>query len=126
MNYSFTINKYIDPRTGEEKKNPLINIENASNYGWFFIDEIQNLSTNLSYLNEVVQKMNSLVSGEIYFYDGFGFENYLIECDTEKAKVINVLENDIVEAIIPLKELYLLIRDWYLFIIDFKKKNEAT
>lgn len=123
MNYSFTINRYIDPRTGEEKTNPLVNIDNAENYGWFFIDEIQNLSSNLTYLSEVIQKMDSLISGETDFYKGFGYENYLIECDKEKAKVINVLENDIVEAIIPLKELYPLLRDWYLFITDFNKEN---
>ena len=76
----------------------------------FFQDEIDHLS--LDYVEEIVGEIEAVLNGEVDFYEGFGFEVYMIECDREKAVVKNVYEDDKVEAIIPIEEVYELMRDW--------------
>lgn len=123
MNYKFSINKYIDPHSGLEKANPLLDIENQEKYGWFFYDEINNLSSNLDYVKEIVLKLEAVLSGELKFYEGFGYEVYMIECDKKNAVVKNIFEDDKVDAIIPTQELYELMRDWRDYLIDYNNKS---
>ena len=109
MHYSFKKTVYVD---GDGRKNsyPSVVIENSEKYGSFFQDEINNLS--LDYVEEIVGEIEAVLNGEVDFYEGFGFEVYMIECDREKAVVKNVYEDDQVEAIIPIEEVYELMRDW--------------
>ena len=96
---------------GDGRKNsyPSVVIENSEKYGSFFLDEINHLS--LDYVEDVGE-IEAVLNGEVDFYEGFGFEMYMIECDREKAVVKNVYEDDRVEAIIPIEEVYELMRDW--------------
>lgn len=126
MNYTFSINKYIDPSSGLEKSNPLLDIENQEKYGWYFYDEINNLSSNLDYVKEIVSKLEAVLNGELEFYEGFGYEVYMIECDIEKAVVKNIFEDDKVDAVIPTQELYELMRDWRDYLIEYYKKQETA
>jgi hypothetical protein len=123
MKYHFSINSYLEPNSGKPNTSPLISIENQENYGWFFIDEIINLSTNLDYVKEIVTKLEALINGEIEFYEGFGYEMYMIECDKENAQVKNIYEDDKVEAIIPTEEIYELMRDWRDYLINYYEKS---
>ena len=119
MNYKFIINKYFDHRSGLEKSNPLLEIENQKDYGWYFVDEINYLSSNLDYIKEIVEKLETVLSGELQYYNGFGFEVYMIECDIKNAIVKNISENDQVEAIIPTQKVYELMRDWRDYLINY-------
>jgi len=112
MKYWFTVHRYTDNRDGLEKQVPLLNIHEPEKYGWFFLNEIANLSYTPGYLKEIVSKLEALLNGETTFYEGFGFEVYMIECNQEIAKVINIFDNDKVEAEIPTREIYELMRDW--------------
>jgi hypothetical protein len=124
MNYNFCVNKYFDSIEGIEKTNPLLNIENQENYGWLFYDEINNLSSNIDYVKEIVSKLEAVLSGELNFYEGFGYEVYMIECDKEKAVVKNIFENDQIDAVIPTQEVYEMMRDWRDYLIEYyAKKN---
>jgi hypothetical protein len=123
MNYRFSINTYFDSGKGVEKTNPLLDIENQEKYGWYFYDEINNLSSNLAYVKEIVLKLEAVLNGELEFYEGFGYEMYMIECDKEKAVVKNIFEDDKVDAIIPTQEVYELMRDWRDYLIDYNKKS---
>ena len=109
MHYSFKKTVYMD---GDGRKNsyPSVVIENPEKYGSFFQDEIHHLS--LDYVEEIVGEIEAVLNGEVDFYEGFGFEVYMIECDREKAVVKNVYEDDRVEAVIPIEEVYELMRDW--------------
>ncbi|GET46200.1 hypothetical protein [Capnocytophaga felis] len=120
MKYSFNIHKYLTP-TGLKKERPIIDIDNSSQYGWYFYDEINNLSSDFDYVEEIVEKIEDVLSGKTDFYEGFGFELYMIECDREKAVVKNIFEDDKVEAIIPIQEVYELMRDWRDYLRDFYK-----
>ena len=97
---------------GDGRKNsyPSVIIEDSEKYGRFFMDEIHHLS--LDYVEEIVREIEAVLNGEVDFYEGFGFEVYMIECDREKAVVKNIYEDDRVEAVIPIEEVYELMRDW--------------
>ena len=88
----------------------IIHLGNASKYGIFFWSEVNHI--DLEYAEGIVSSIEMLLGGEVDFYEGFGFEMYMIECDREKAVVKNVYEDDQVEAIIPIEEVYVLMRDW--------------
>ena len=119
MHYSFKKTVYVD---GDGRKNsyPSVVIDDSEKYGSFFQDEINNLS--LDYVEEIVGEIEAVLNGEVDFYEGFGFEVYMIECDREKAVVKNVYEDDQVEAIIPIEEVYELMRDWR----DFQREYYHT
>ena len=125
MVYSFRINKYIDQHSGIGKSNPLLEINDQEKYGWHFIDEINNLSSNLGYVKEIVSYLDALLKGEIDFYEGFGYEVYMIECDKESAKVKNVFEDDKIEAVIPTQDIYKLMRDWRDYLIEWESQNNV-
>ncbi len=93
-----------------KKSYPSVVIKNPEKYGSFFQDEIVHLS--LDYVEEIVGEIEAVLNGEVDFYEGFGFEVYMIECDREKAVVKNVYEDDRVEAVITIEEVYELMRDW--------------
>jgi hypothetical protein len=112
MKYNFRVYKYNDAITGIERKIPTIDIEESLKYGRYFIDEISNLYSNLDYVKEIVIKLESLLKGEALFYEGFGFEVYMIECTKEVARVKNIFEDDQIEAEIPTQEVYQLMKDW--------------
>jgi hypothetical protein len=59
-----------------------------------------------------VSKLEALLNGETTFYESFGFEVYMIEFNQELAKVINIFDNDKIEAEIPRREIYELMGDW--------------
>jgi hypothetical protein len=126
MIYTFSINKYIDIRSGLEKSNPLLSINEQEKYGYYFIDEINNLSSNLDYVKEIVSKLEAVLSGELILYEGFGYEVYMIECDKEKATVKNIFEDDKIDAEISTIEVYELMRDWRDYLIEYDKKNKTT
>ena len=81
MHYSFKKTVYMD---GDGRKNsyPSVVIENSEKYGSFFLDEINHLS--LDYVEDVGE-IEAVLNGEVDFYEGFGFEMYMIECDREKS-----------------------------------------
>lgn len=109
MHYSFKRTTYID-RDGRENNYPSVVIEDPKKYGSFFQAEIHHLS--LDYVEEIVGEIEAVLNGEVDFYEGFGFEVYMIECDWEKSVVKNVYEDDRIEAVIPIEEVYELMRDW--------------
>ena len=111
---------------GDGRKNsyPSVVIENSEKYGSFFQDEINNLS--LDYVEEIVGEIEAVLNGEVDFYEGFGFEVYMIECDREKAVVKNVYEDDKVEAIIPIEEVYELMRDWRDFQREYYHNHTSS
>jgi len=109
MHYSFKKTVYIYG-DGRKKSYPSVIIENSEKYGSFFWAEINHLS--LDYVEEIVGEIEAVLNGEVDFYEGFGFEVYMIECDREKAVVKDVYEDDRVEAIISIEEVYELMRDW--------------
>ena len=123
MRYSFKKTVYVD---GDGRKNsyPSVVIENSEKYGSFFLDEINNLS--LDYVEEIVGEIEAVLNGEVDFYEGFGFEVYMIECDREKAVVKNVYEDDQVEAIIPIEEVYELMRDWRDFQREYYHNHTSS
>ena len=111
---------------GDGRKNsyPSVVIENSEKYGSFFQDEIHHLS--LDYVEEIVGEIEAVLNGEVDFYEGFGFEMYMIECDREKAVVKNVYEDDKVEAIIPIEEVYELMRDWRDFQREYYNNHTSS
>ena len=111
MKYHFTSNEHFDTRSKTLKKNPLINIEDSIKYGWFFQDEIQNLSLNINYLKEISESLEELIKTEKKSIE-FGYEAYLIECNNFEAKVFDITEGKKLEASIPFQEIYELIKDW--------------
>jgi hypothetical protein len=125
MKYNFGIGKITSP-LGIERIFPTVTIEDSLRYGWFFGAEINNISSNLDYVKEIVSKLESVLSGELNFYEGFGYEVYMIECDKEKALVKNIFEDDKIDAVIPTQEVYELMRDWRDYLIDYYKNSETT
>lgn len=110
MQYRFDKIDYYGP-DGLKKTIPsIVHLKNASKYGTFFWSEVNHI--DLEYAEEIVSSIEMLLRGEVDFYEGFGFEMYMIECDREKAVVKNVYEDDRVEAVIPIEEVYELMRDW--------------
>lgn len=63
--------------------------------------------------------MEVVLSGELEFYEGFGFEVYMIECDSENVIVRNIFEDDRIDVIIGIKELYELMWDWWDYLIKY-------
>ena len=59
----------------------IIHLGNASKYGIFFWSEVNHI--DLEYAEEIVSSIEMLLRGEVDFYEGFGFEVYMIECDRE-------------------------------------------
>lgn len=88
----------------------IVHLENDSKYGTFFGAEVNHIG--LDYAEEIVEEIEAVLRGKVAFYEGFGFEVYMIECDREKAVVRNTFEDYRVEAIIPIQEVYELMRDW--------------
>ena len=88
MQYRFGKIDYYGP-DGLKKTIPsIIHLGNASKYGIFFWSEVSHI--DLEYAEEIVSSIEMLLRGEVDFYEGFGFEVYMIECDREKAVVKNV------------------------------------
>jgi len=81
---------------------------------------------DLEYAEEIVSSIEMLLGGKVDFYEGFGFEVYMIECDREKAVVKNVYEDDKVEAIIPIEEVYELMRDWRDFQREYYHNHTSS
>jgi hypothetical protein len=81
---------------------------------------------DLEYAEEIVSSIEMLLGGKVDFYEGFGFEVYMIECDREKAVVKNVYEDDQVEAIIPIEEVYELMRDWRDFQREYYHNHTSS
>ena len=81
---------------------------------------------DLEYAEEIVSSIEMLLGGKVDFYEGFGFEMYMIECDREKAVVKNVYEDDQVEAIIPIEEVYELMRDWRDFQREYYHNHTSS
>ena len=50
----------------------------------------------------------------------------MVECDRDKAVVKNVYENDQVEAIIPIEEVYELMRDWRDFQREYYHNHTSS
>jgi hypothetical protein len=123
MHYKTDIHKYIDSK-GIERIRPIIDIENALDYGWFFYDEINNLSSNICYVKEIVDKLEKLSKGEIDYYEGFGYEVYMIECKKEISQVIDTFDGWKVVAEIPTQEVYELMRDWRDYLIEWETNNK--
>ncbi len=117
MNYSFSIHHYIDQQSGKAKKSPLIHLENAEQYGWFFVDEIQNLS--IEYVKEIIKDLEVLIAKRTETINSFGYQVYSIEYNAKTATIINVLEDDKIEAILPTVELYQFLKDWYDYLVVF-------
>lgn len=123
MKYFFRSHIYTEPKSGIVRKVPIVEIENQNEYGCFFYDEINNLSTNLNYIKEIVSKIEAVLSGDLEFYEGFGFEVYMVECHKYNAYVKNVYEGNQIEATIPTNEVYALMRDWRDFLVDYHNKK---
>ena len=123
MHYSFKKTVYMD---GDGRKNsyPSVVIENSEKYGRFFWAEVNHI--DLEYAEEIVSSIEMLLRGEVDFYEGFGFEMYMIECDREKAVVKNVYEDDKVEAIISIEEVYELMRDWRDFQREYYHNHTSS
>ena len=122
MKYKFNKHKKeIRKEPFEQKEVPVVEIDNASLYGDFFDSEINHIE--MDYAEEIVEKIEEVLSGKINFYEGFGFELYMIECDREKAVVKNIFEDDRVEAVIPIQEVYELMRDWRDYLREFYKQK---
>jgi hypothetical protein len=97
---------------------PCIDIEDAARYGWFFLDEISNLSANIEYMDEIVDLLEQVLSGKTEDYPGFGYEVYMISCDMHEAKVLNLFEGERVEAVMPTQEIYRLMKDWRDYVVE--------
>lgn len=95
---------------------PVIELENSESYGWFFLDEIQNLSRNIDYLREIVKNMEGLLAGDIDNMPWFGFHTYSFACNENLCRVLNILEDETLEAEIATSELFQFLRDWLDFI----------
>jgi hypothetical protein len=123
MHYSFKKTVYIYG-DGRKMSYPSVVIENSEKYGSLFGAEINHLS--LDYVKEIVGEIEAVLNGEVDFYEGFGFEVYMIECDREKAVVKDVYEDDRVEAIIPIEEVYELMRDWRDFQREYYHNHTSS
>ncbi|AJH14371.1 hypothetical protein [Myroides profundi] len=124
MKYNFRIIESKDTLKGDIILSPLLEIENSQRYGWFFSDELNNLSTDIEYVAVIVDNLEKLVDCKLEFYNDFGYEVYVIECNQKEALVKNIYEEDKVEAIIPIIDIYTLMKDWLFFLIDFKAKEK--
>jgi hypothetical protein len=122
MKYSFgtgTVN-YPD---GYNRTYPYVSIENQEKYGCFFNSEI----THLNHANDViiiVDKLEKLSKGDIDYYEGFGYEVYMIECKKEISQVIDTFDGWKVVAEIPTQEIYELMRDWRDYLIEWETNNK--
>lgn len=123
MKYRFEVYKYFDHHQIPSKmvSRPVVIIENyQEKYGIYFADEMNNLYSNPDYLSEIVLKLDELLKGKIEFYDGFGYEVYVIECTNEKCKVFDVTEKPWkLEAEMPTIEVFEFMRDWRDYVIEF-------
>ncbi|KOY84541.1 hypothetical protein AD998_20320 [bacterium 336/3] len=122
MDYKFYTYNFRNTVNEKFIEVPSINIENASEFGYFFLDEISNLYSNLEYINEIVDKIDKVLNGSVDFYEGFGYKVYMIQCDKNIAKVVNLFENEKIEAEIPTIEIYALMKDWRDYLIKFYDK----
>ncbi|MFJ1429672.1 hypothetical protein ACILE2_02555 [Capnocytophaga canimorsus] len=122
MKYRFGKGEIVSPLGIKSVYATISYIENDSKYGCYFWAEVNNIK-DLEYTEEIVEKIEEVLSGKTDFYEGFGFELYMIECDREKAIVKNIFEDDKVEAIIPIQEVYELMRDWRDYLREFYGKK---
>lgn len=126
MKYKFYEYTRNDPWIPNDNyKRPVVEIENSLDYGWFFGAEINNLSSNLDYVKEIVSKLEAVLNGKLEFYEGFGFEVYMIECDKENATVKNIFEDHKIDAVIPTNEVYELMRDWRDYLIKYNNERDG-
>lgn len=110
MQYKFGEAYYYRLDGSKQMFPSIVHLENDSKYGTFFGAEVNHIG--LDYAEEIVEEIEAVLRGKVAFYEGFGFEVYMIECDREKAVVRNTFEDYRVEAIIPIQEVYELMRDW--------------
>jgi hypothetical protein len=74
-------------------------------------------SCNFEYLEEIVENLTKVRSGELEQYD-FGYEVYSIECKKDVSQVIDTFNNWKCIAEIPTQEVYILIKDWRDYLIN--------
>jgi hypothetical protein len=130
MKYRFNINKYFDSVTGLEKTNPLLEIENQEDYGWFFIDEINSYWEYPYTLATVIADIEDVLDGRmeecpgigmyIYFSDVYKDVTYIY--DGTNGKPNNAVEHAV--SVIPTIELYEMLRDWRDYLMEWHNKNE--
>ncbi|MDF2455090.1 MAG: hypothetical protein K0R51_1083 [Cytophagaceae bacterium] len=116
MNYSFGKHTYFDKRESKEKVVPQLYLENAEEYGYYFIDEITNLSKD--YLLKILDGLEKVLIGELSQYD-FGYEVYTIECLRDISLVKDVTDNWSIVGEIATKDLHHLLKDWTNYISSF-------
>lgn len=124
MRYKFDRAEVKSPN-GNVRKFPIFILYDESIYGEFFVSEIINLSSDIEYVTEIVDKLYLLKNGKLDFYEGFGFEIYMIVCDKENANVVNIFEGDRVEATLPTIELYEFMKDWRDYLLEWNKNNKS-
>lgn len=115
MKYKFEKYNYFDERDNLHKSTSLIWIENEENYGEYFSTEIKNLE--LDYLNEIVNSLKKVQSGELEQYD-FGYEVYSIECKKEVSLIIDLYNDWKCISETQTQEIYEFIRDWRNHLVE--------
>jgi hypothetical protein len=120
MEYKFGIGTVNYP-DGYTRKFPSINIEDSTKYGMFFNAEIANIN-HANYVKELVDDIEKVMLG-IHEQSDFGFELYSIECKKESTNVVNIFENNKIEAVIPTQEVYELMRDWRDYLIEWENNK---
>ena len=114
MKYSFGIERLNDPlRPDIERLIPYVKVDNAEQYGDFFVDEIRNLSVD--YLEKIVPALEKVLNGNLAGFE-FGCELYNFECGPKNCNVTNNFEGGNVESTLPTKDMYQLVRDWRRFL----------
>jgi hypothetical protein len=74
-------------------------------------------SCNFEYLEEIVENLASVKSGELEQYD-FGYEIYSLECRKEISQVIDTFNDWKCIAEIPTQEVYILMKNWRDYLIE--------
>ncbi len=126
MVYTFSENTSVSPRWVIYSF-PSVNIEEGDLYGSYFQSEV-NLITDENHLKEIVFHLQELINGKIKDYT-FGYEVYAIVCDHEFCRCNVVLpwierETDGSDAVIPINEVLLLMKDWSHYLLEWKRKQE--
>ena len=100
---------------------PSLMIEDNESYGPFFGAELNNL--RLSYLqDQIVPSLEKVLDGSLDEFS-FGYEVYDFNCDKQTCKVINYVEENRLEAEIPVKAIYSMLKEWTEFVRKWREQE---
>jgi hypothetical protein len=133
MIYKFSMTKINISSNAFEKRYldvPCVDIENVTQYGYCFDDEINSYWNYPYTLIRIVADMEDVLAGHIEMGDGIGVYIYFSDVykdvtyiyDGTNGKPNNAVEHAV--SVIPTIELYAMLKDWQDYLMKWHEKTE--